>query len=621
MMKSPVDAREPASENATWKTAAGHGALLALLGILAVGFILRWWHVQDPLQQDEFGPLYAISQRPNTAPGYLPPASSVLASVQSWQDVSPRSVLPYGIANPLPLYHYLLFAVIQVLPIAEWSLRLPSVIAGLGCIAGVYVLLRRLVGVKVALVGALLTALDPMQIAVSVIARPYAIANLACVASFLFLLLIRHVRRRWEPVLGCLGYGVALALIGYLNPVLLLVGIAHLGLVIYFVVAQLRTGSPWAAFHWPLWWFAGCGLTALLLWPELGYMAEVRRFSQQHSAYLFQLDPLSELWPLTLLIHNSTLVVACCVLVVARRVARWRDGQGPKVQAPAAPTPQRKDGELLWLGWIWLILPQTIAIILVVAARQPIMLSRYLSYTTLGGSILLAYWATRREFNGVFVGLMASLAAAMVVCGLTEVGAPLNTGGAGAKSQVEELDVLGRNSRWRDGDILLYRPGFLEGDLLPNKMVSEDPTQLQRVLIAPISSIYAPQTPTPFLCLSVSHCYSANVKTLAGELYPTMDFYNNTLVHQLKSYRRYWVSSHYGDRTAFLACFLSWLANALDSDLEVESVGLPTEIQFHVAREDDPAQLIPDLSRLGSSERTPLLLVTCQQSRASAPRE
>src|SRR6266536_4760997 len=116
---------------------------LWLLGILVAGLVLRWWHVNDPLQLDEFGPLYAIAERYNTAPGMMPAESDPLLPVKSLADVRERSVLPYGITNTIPLYHYLLYGVIQVLPIAEWSLRLPSVLAGLGCIIGIYILARR----------------------------------------------------------------------------------------------------------------------------------------------------------------------------------------------------------------------------------------------------------------------------------------------------------------------------------------------------------------------------------------------------------------------------------------------------------------------------------------------
>src|SRR3954469_23203838 len=95
---------------------------LWLLAIVALGFGMRWWQIGEPLQADEFGPVYATLERQNTAPLWTPAESAALVPVASWQEVQARSVLPYGISNPLPLYNYLLYAAVQVLPAAEWSL-------------------------------------------------------------------------------------------------------------------------------------------------------------------------------------------------------------------------------------------------------------------------------------------------------------------------------------------------------------------------------------------------------------------------------------------------------------------------------------------------------------------
>src|SRR5229473_7568897 len=108
--------------------------ILWLTLIVGLGLFLRSWHINDSLQLDEFGPLYAVAERATTAPGLLPASSDPLVLVPGWGDVRTRSVLPYGIIHPIPLYHYLLYGVVHVLPISEWSLRLPSLLAGLACI-------------------------------------------------------------------------------------------------------------------------------------------------------------------------------------------------------------------------------------------------------------------------------------------------------------------------------------------------------------------------------------------------------------------------------------------------------------------------------------------------------
>src|SRR5439155_15932070 len=138
-------------------------------------------------------------------------ASDPLVPVPSWRDVRARSILPYGIVNPVPLYHYLLYAWIHVVPITEWWLRLPSLLAGLACVAGLYFLCRERLGNELALMAALFAALDPLQTMMSVLARPYALGNFASLLSYFFLLRILQAPRPRQAVLAATGYGLALA--------------------------------------------------------------------------------------------------------------------------------------------------------------------------------------------------------------------------------------------------------------------------------------------------------------------------------------------------------------------------------------------------------------------------
>src|SRR5262249_35729561 len=150
--------------------------LLWLAAILVLALGLRVWHpavhLISPLTVEEFGTAYAVLERSH-AQGFTPSAADPLRPVAGLEAVRERSVLPYGIENPVPLYNYLVYGVVQVLPAAEWSLRLLSLLAGLGCVVVMYFLCRPL-GSLVALVAALLVALDPVQRSVSALAQPYA---------------------------------------------------------------------------------------------------------------------------------------------------------------------------------------------------------------------------------------------------------------------------------------------------------------------------------------------------------------------------------------------------------------------------------------------------------------
>ena len=320
------------------------GQLPWLVLILGLALALRCLGMNAPLQQDEFGPLYAVAQRP-AQPGMTPIAADPLRPVPTLHDVRQRSVLPYGIVNPHPLYHYLVWLVVQVLPITEWSLRLPSLLMGVGCVAALYWLCMRWLGPGCALAAALLAAVDPMQIRVSYLARPYALGNLACVLSFVGLLAILDGRRWISKAAGAILYGAALALLGYLNPLLLAVLAAH-GLLVAgwlfrpFLAAlsakQKRTsdsinlesasrgGLPADSIQRLLWWLSGCGLAVLLLLPQQDYFQQVSEFGKLNRDYLYHFTPPSLF---VIILHNSSFLIILVGIGLVGRIGKRRQGR------------------------------------------------------------------------------------------------------------------------------------------------------------------------------------------------------------------------------------------------------------------------------------------------------
>src|SRR5258708_30001217 len=108
-----------------------------------------------------------------------PVEKDALVPVQSWQEVKARSVFPYGISNPLPIYHYLLYLVIHLFPIAEWSLRLPSLVAGLGIVVIMFVLGRRIGGNILGFLVSLLIPPRPHRTDIINLARPFSLTHLS----------------------------------------------------------------------------------------------------------------------------------------------------------------------------------------------------------------------------------------------------------------------------------------------------------------------------------------------------------------------------------------------------------------------------------------------------------
>lgn len=527
-----------------------------LLVILALALVLRIWKLTVPLQQDEFGAVYAVAER-KIAPGQLPTAADPLLPVANLQEVSERSILPYGIRNPYPLYHYLLYGFIHFLPVAEWSLRLPSLLAGLGCVLGIYFLCRRPLGEEVALIAALLVAVDAMQVTVSGLVRPYALANLACIGSFAALFTLVQDDRRGRVLLACVAYGVTVAAIAYLNPVLLLVGFAHLGLVVY----ALLTRPLLQLLPRLLLWGLGGVLALLLLVPELGYLQEVRQFARNHKEFLFNFAqrPLAGFFA-----HNLLFLASLLALSLGMYILREVRGQDLERQTA------EENPAFLWMARFWLFFPQLVALALAFGDQQAVFLSRYLSYTSLAAAILLAYWTSRDRSRDVRLGMGLGMAVFVFLFPFAFAvsrGHGLVTHDS-MRMVVTKLNELDEKGKWQPGDVVLIRPGFQEADLLPDGVPVENRKHVAGVQLAPFTTLYAPRTPKPMVALSLSERFG-KLHTTAGQHFERHRFYNADLVAELRSYQRFWLVSEPWDRQIYYACFLPWLADALGWDVKV----------------------------------------------------
>ena len=89
-----------------------------------------------------------------------------------------------------------------------------------------------------------------------------------------------------RTILNAIGYGLATAVLGYLNPALLVVFVAHgrAGPVSAFARPAPRKADVTTRLAG---WLAGCAVAALLLIPLAGYVREVGAFSLKHRDFLF----------------------------------------------------------------------------------------------------------------------------------------------------------------------------------------------------------------------------------------------------------------------------------------------------------------------------------------------
>ena len=138
--------------------------------------------------------------------------------------------------------------------------------------------------------------------------------------------------------------------------------------------------------------------------------------------------------------------------------------------------------ELVWTGRLWLFLPQVLALVAAQFSHQALFLSQYLSYTTLGGAILLAYWATRDPSRDVRLGLSLALAVTLFLWSFTPPGWHSRGlySSSSTRETVEHLRSLDEQGRWLPGDVVLLRPNFPEADLLPDRLGQQAPDAPRR---------------------------------------------------------------------------------------------------------------------------------------------
>ncbi|HZT80108.1 MAG TPA: hypothetical protein VFA26_07800, partial [Gemmataceae bacterium] len=382
---------------------------------------------------------------------------------------------------------------------------------------------------------------------------------------------------------------------GYFNPVLLAVIAAQLGLVIYqFFGRADADGAPQpipAVAGRAVLWLAGCGLALLLLWPELGYWSELRQFSQDNKDVLNLVTGPRLL--AFLFSHNSALFVTLVVVVVVGYVSQRvptdfggataeEGGEGAAAETAAAgaaavapevpphPATRPMDPAILWLGGLWVFLPQLVMLWLAYRGDLSVLYTRYLTYTTLGGAIFLAYWAGRYYTREGRLSTAVALAAALVVFGFfTQMskGYGLFTFDT-VRTMAQSLDELEEKHRWLPGDVAVHWSPTPEAALLPDRIPAERQPQVKAALLAPYTTLYVPRSPKPIVLVDMGLFRPQRLKDRVGSFYqPDADPREKELAAQLRGYKRFWLHGPTEAQPDFVQRFLPWLADAVHKDL------------------------------------------------------
>jgi hypothetical protein len=214
-------------------------------------------------------------------------------------------------------------------------------------------------------------------------------------------------------------------------------------------------------------------------------------------------------------------------------------------------------------------------------------------YTSLGGVILLAYWATRNGAREVRLGVAAAVALAMLFWGYTDwsKGDGLTSVGD-ARNFVAVLDQLSTEGRWKEKDALLVRPAVPEAYLLPDRIPQATRARVEGAILSPYTTLYVNEKPKPVLCLGLALFSSERFAERAGAYYEPQDANEAELATRLQPYTGFFIHSGDTGRQAFMARFVPWLANAKDADLKVARKRSADEERYFV---------VPRGSRLGET--------------------
>ncbi len=302
------------------------------------------------------------------------------------------------------LYYLLLWPVVRVAGTGEVATRLPSALAMAATAAGVAAIARRLASRRAALCAGLVFAVLPTVSLQGHDARPYgAVTAAATAASYLLLRVAADPRPRWLA-----GYGLALALIGYLQLAGLLLVPAH---AITLAWLRRRAGARPAAGtaarrRWLLTVAAAGAVVApvaVLGWLQRGQVAWIPRPGWYDARDL-----------VTTLAAGPAVTVlgVLAVIGVAARELPAAGGPGASAAPPAA-APQagaaRPGWDVAWLAGPWLVLPPLL--LLALSEAMPVYNGRYVTYclpavALLAGTGLAALrWPARAAALSLLVAL------------------------------------------------------------------------------------------------------------------------------------------------------------------------------------------------------------------------
>jgi hypothetical protein len=294
------------------------------------------------------------------------------------------------------------------------------------------------------------------------------------------------------------------------------------------------------------------------------------------------------------------------------------------------PPPDNPD--LVWVGRLWLLLPQLVAIVLAYAASEAIFFSRFMSYTTLGGMLILAYLVTRLPAHQARLGSAAAVAVAIYAMSFTSWGQGFRVTVPSFVSEI--VEQMNKSENVHAGDMMLLRSYVVEGDFLPDMANDAERRQLEGAIAAPFTTLYTPKVPLTITVMSRSNRSEhplgnePNSTTPAGTIWADYfqpeSFYTSKFATRLSEHTgQFWVvSEELSGHQAYLTCLLPWLADGIHSDLKVSRSRPDKEHFFTVPAKTRPTDWIDGLSNAKPRDFGRWIRVQRQPaSESAAPKE
>ena len=423
---------------------------LLLLGILiGVGIGLRTDAIEKSLWVDELHTAWTVHD--------------------SLGQVAPRAAM----GNYSPLYFYLPWLTTHLLGPSEWTLRLPSLAAGVALIPLVFFVVRRWTGCWIAaLTAAAWTVLDRQCLAYSLEARCYSwVQLLALLQVFLFARLLAKADRPTR--LGWIACSIVLFYLHYTTALLALAL-----LVFYAAIAAVRRSQ--VAYR-PAACLLDTAVIVLCCCPAIPHLMQIAARRENWVMFVGQAAP-GEIW--TLFPLNYYLGTPWIGAVTAVGLA-WLVGWRPAARRIAIPT--------LCLALAWLFLPLLIVWTTTRCDWARLFMARYVIGCYLG-AIVVGAWGVALPARWSLRLLLALAAVALAAW----PGFP-NTPGPFRLYREYKVFVARGGENWQgavrwlapqledDGRPIFLRSALIEADALRDR--PDDPL-LREYCLLPLESIY-----------------------------------------------------------------------------------------------------------------------------------